>query len=228
MAEMMLKLTLKGRHVFLSGKIDDESAKAAIATLMYLEQEEPGAPIRLHINSSGGKVSAGLAIHDAMQLVSSPVHTVCLGHCESMAAILLAAGAAGQRAAMANARIMIHQPVLRAGESSNNSRKLAIHAASIERDRMLLATLISQHTGRPLSEIESLIEYDYVCDATEALALGLIDRVLEPGDLVPTPTALRANGSTTSSGGSRATEATEGAPPRDAPPAGAGDEDRTE
>jgi len=228
MAEMMLKLTLKGRHVFLSGKIDDESAKAAIATLMYLEQEEPGAPIRLHINSSGGKVSAGLAIHDAMQLVSSPVHTVCLGHCESMAAILLAAGAAGQRAAMANARIMIHQPVLRWSGSSHSSRQLAIHAASIERSRMRVATLISQHTGRPLSEIESLIEYDYVCDATEALALGLIDRVLEPGDLVPTATAPTANGSTTSSHRSRGTEAAEGAPPHDAPPLGAGDGDRTD
>ena len=183
LGELILGLSTRGRHVFVSGTIDDESAKAVISQLLYLEQESPGTPIRLHINSGGGKVQAGLAIHDVMQVLTSPVHTVCLGHCESMAAILLATGAAGERAAMPNARIMIHQPVRGAG-GGQNARQLAIHAASIESSRRRLAQLLADRTNRPLDEILRLIEYDHVCDAQQALELGLIDRVLDkPGCL---------------------------------------------
>ncbi len=176
--EMVLGLCTRGRHVFLTGHIDDESAKAVIAQLMFLEQEAPGVPIRLHISSGGGKVQPGLAIHDVMHSITSPVHTICLGHCESMAAVLLAAGEPGQRAAMPNVRVMIHQPRQPAGGASNNARQLAIHAASVERSRRKLAVLLAERTGKPLDEILELIEYDHVCDAQEALALGLIDRVI--------------------------------------------------
>ena len=90
LGEMVLGLCTRGRHVFLTGSIDDESAKVVIAQLMFLEQEAPGVPIRLHISSGGGKVQPGFAIHDVMHSITSPVHTICLGHCESMAAVLLA------------------------------------------------------------------------------------------------------------------------------------------
>lgn len=184
--ELVLALSAKGRHVFLSGTIDDDLAYRTIATLLYLDQQEPGVPIRMHINSSGGKVQAGLAIHDVMQTLGSPVHTRCLGHCESMAAILLAAGQAGHRSAMPNARIMIHQPVRTGGYSRTNAKQLQLSAASIDRSRLRLAQLLADHSGRPLSEIESLIEYDHECDAQEALELGLIDRIVRgPSDLMP-------------------------------------------
>ena len=186
LADLMMQLTLRGRHVFLTGHIDDESAKAVIATLMYLEQESPGTPIRLHINSGGGKVQAGMAIHDAMNSIHSPVHTVCHGTCSSMAAILLACGAAGNRSAAPNARIMIHQPVrTTGGKDSSNARQLQIHAQSIEKSRLRIAELLALRTGKPVSEIEALIEYDHVCDAGEAQKLGLIDRITRPGELVP-------------------------------------------
>jgi ATP-dependent Clp protease protease subunit len=181
--EMVLGLCTRGRHVFLTGSIDDESAKVVIAQLMFLEQEAPGVPIRLHISSGGGKVQPGFAIHDVMHSITSPVHTICLGHCESMAAVLLAAGEPGHRAAMANSRIMIHQPRLTGGGTSSTARQLAISAASIERSRRKLAVLLAERTGKPLDEVLDLIEYDHVMDAQEALALGLIDVVItKPGE----------------------------------------------
>lgn len=186
--ELVATLAVRGRHVFLSGPIDDESAKGVIAQLIYLEQEAPGQTISLHINSGGGKVQAGLAIHDVMKSLTSPVHTTCLGHCESMAAVLLAAGAPGGRAAMPNARVMIHQPVRTGGGGvGNNARQLSIHAASIEASRRRLAELLARYTGRPLDEISAVIEYDHVCDAHGALAFGLVDRVLGAvGEFPPT------------------------------------------
>lgn len=183
LSEMALNLAVKTRTVFLNGPISDASAAAIITQLLYLEQEAPYTPIRLHINSSGGKVQAGYAIHDTMQALTSPVHTVCLGHCESMAAILLAAGAEGHREALPNARIMIHQPVRTSGRA--NARELSIHAESIEKTRTRLNELVAQRTGRPVSEIEKLMEYDHVCDSSEALALGLIDKIVEHGSLLP-------------------------------------------
>lgn len=177
-AELLLSLAARSRQVFLSGSIDDESAKQCIATLLHLDESAPGTPIKLHINSGGGKVQAGLAIHDVMQVLRSPVHTTCLGHCESMAAVLLASGAVGERAALANARIMIHQPVRSSGASKSNARQLSIQHESIEWSRLRLAELLAQRTGRPLAEIEQLFEYDHVCTATQALSLGLIDKVL--------------------------------------------------
>ena len=129
-------------------------------------------------------MQAGLAIHDVMQSLTSPVHTICLGHCESMAAVLLAAGFAGERSAMPNARIMIHQPI-RHGGGSSNAKQLAISAAGIERSRRRIAELLARDTGRSVDDVLALIEYDHVCDAHEALTLGLVDRVLtEPGSYV--------------------------------------------
>ena len=106
LSELTTTLSCRHRQVFVSGTIDDELAKQVVAQLLFLDQEAPGEPIHMHINSSGGKVYAGLAIHGVMRAVRSPVHTTCLGHCESMAAVLLAAGEPGERCALKHARVM--------------------------------------------------------------------------------------------------------------------------
>ncbi|EOD17588.1 putative endopeptidase Clp, partial [Emiliania huxleyi CCMP1516] len=158
--------------------IDDESAKSVVALLLYLEGAEPGAPITLLINSGGGKVQAGLAIHDVMRSLSSPVHTACLGHCESMAAVLLAAGEQGHRTALPNSRIMVHQPTRRsAGGQSKTSRQLQISAEETEKSRLKLAECLARDTGKTLPEIEALLENDSYYSAAEARAMGLVDVV---------------------------------------------------
>ena len=124
-SELVTTLSTKSRHVFVTGSITDDSARAVIAQLLFLEDAAPGAPILMHINSGGGKVYAGLAIHDVMAAISSPVHTTCLGHCESMAAVLLAAGERGARYALPNSRVMIHKPVHRRQDSHTRSRSAA-------------------------------------------------------------------------------------------------------
>uniref|UniRef100_A0A7S3AY16 ATP-dependent Clp protease proteolytic subunit n=1 Tax=Haptolina ericina TaxID=156174 RepID=A0A7S3AY16_9EUKA len=181
MSELLVRLSTKSRHVFVSGTIDDEMAKAVIAQLLFLEQEGPGTPICMHINSSGGKVYAGLAIHDVMATIRSPVHTTCLGHCESMAAIILAAGEPGSRFALPNSKMMIHQPVRGASTTGkSNAREMAIQAAEIDRSRRKLATLLAQSTGQTVAEVEALLEHDHHMDAHQALALGLIDSIGAP------------------------------------------------
>ena len=120
---------------------------------------------------------AGLAVLNVMDSITSPVHTTCLGHCESMAAVLLAAGEPGSRVAMPHARVMIHQPVRGTSGGKSNARELAIQAAEIDRSRRKLATLLASATGRSLSEMEALIEHDHYCDAQQARELGLVDRV---------------------------------------------------
>lgn len=176
-AEMTMSLASKQRVVFLTGHIDDKSAQAVIAQLLYLEQEAPGTPIHLQITSGGGKVYAGLAIHDVMQSLESPVATTCLGHCESMAAVLLAAGAPGHRYALANSRVMVHQPTRSGGESSKNAKQLQITAAETEKSRMRLAQILADGTGRALADIELMLESDHYYSAPEAIEVGLVDHV---------------------------------------------------
>ena len=185
-AELALALSVRGRHVFLTGRVDEDSAKKVITMLMYLEQEAPGVPIRLHINSSGGKVQSGFAIHDVMQTISSPVHTVCLGRCASIAAVLLASGAEGHRTAAPHARIMIHQPT-RSGSARANAREMQTRADNIEQNRVRLADVLAARMGRPRAEVEKLLEHDTYCDTEAAIEYGLIDRVYTHAELVPQP-----------------------------------------
>ena len=180
LAEVPAALSLRHRQVFLTGHIDDASARLVIAQLLYLEEASPTEPIQLHINSSGGKVHAGIAIHDVMQSLRAPVYTTCLGHCESMAAVILAAGEKGERAAMPNARVMIHQPT-RTSSSKNSSKSLEIQAAELERSRLKLAELLAAATGKPRAEIEALLEHDTYYSAHGAVDLGLVDKVCAEG-----------------------------------------------
>jgi ATP-dependent Clp protease protease subunit len=167
---------LKKRQIFLSGHIDDASAKAVVAKLLYLESKAPGQPINLLITSGGGSVHAGLAVYDIMQYISSPVHTICVGHCESMAAILLAGGAKDKRTALPNARVMIHQNSLSVG-SRKHAKDIIIRGIESEHTNQKLAKLLAHHTGRSTEEIMSSMEYDNYMTVEDAVQFGLVDSV---------------------------------------------------
>ncbi len=176
--ELMHALAHRHRTIFLSGPINDESAKTIVAQLLFVDAEAPGKPVHLLISSSGGRVQAGTAIHDVMRSLRSPVHTTCIGHCESMAAVILAAGERGERRAMPNARIMVHQPTRSPGGASKTSKQLLISATETEKSRLKLAALLARDTGRSEAEMAELLEHDQYYSPDEARAAGIIDEVV--------------------------------------------------
>src|SRR6187401_1139759 len=141
---------LKDRIVFIGQPIDDFVGNLVIAQLLFLEAEDPDRDINLYINSPGGVVSAGLAIYDTMQFIKSDVATICMGQAASMAALLLAAGAAGKRSALPHSRIMIHQPL---GGSQGQATDIEIYTKEMLRIRTELYSIYSSHTGRQIEEI---------------------------------------------------------------------------
>jgi ATP-dependent Clp protease protease subunit len=167
---------LKDRIVFLGTQVNDEVANAIVAQLLFLQSDDPKADIHLYINSPGGSVTAGLAIYDTMQFVTCDVATYCIGQCASMGAVLLAAGAAGKRHALPNARIMIHQPL--AG-MEGTAEEILIHVKEFRKIKEKLNTILLKHTGHPLEKIQSDTERDNFMSAEEALGYRLIDRVIE-------------------------------------------------
>jgi ATP-dependent Clp protease protease subunit len=167
---------LRDRIIFLGHEIDDDFANLVIAQMLFLEAEDPEKDIALYINSPGGSVTAGLAIYDTMQYVRPDVATICLGQAASMAAWLLASGARGKRMALPNARIMIHQPM---GGVSGQATDIDIHAREILKLRERMNELLAAHTGKPIAEIARDTERDYHLSGAEALAYGLVDRVVE-------------------------------------------------
>ena len=166
---------LKDRIVFIGSPIDDDVANLVIAQLLFLEAEDPDKDINLYINSPGGIVTAGMAIYDTMQFIKPPVATVCLGQAASMAAVLLAGGAAGKRTALPNARILIHQPM---GGTRGQATDIKIQAEEILRMREHLNGILSKHTGQPLERIASDTERDYYMSSEQAKAYGIIDQVV--------------------------------------------------
>lgn len=171
------ELLYKHREVFLYGDINDGTAKEVIAQLLYLERQDPGKPITLFINSGGGKVSPGMAIHDVMQDLHSPIRTVCLGRCSSVAALLLAAGTRGTRHAAPNCKVMVHQPRVSL-VGSKLSKEIGIEHNRIESARLTLERLLVEYTGRPLHEIKAILdEGDHYMSAEEAKTLGLVDHI---------------------------------------------------
>ncbi|KAI8975207.1 Clp protease-domain-containing protein [Mycotypha africana] len=168
---------LKERIICLNGPVNDNVAATIVAQLLFLEAESTEKPISLYINSPGGSVTAGMAIYDTMQYISSPVSTFCNGQACSMGSLLLAAGAPGKRYALPNASIMIHQP---SGGAAGQASDIAIHAREILRVRERLNRIYQKHTGiRDLETIEKMVERDYFMTAEEAVNFGLIDKVLE-------------------------------------------------
>ena len=166
---------LKERIVLLGSPIDDDVANLIIAQLLFLEAEDPEKAIHLYINSPGGSVTAGLAIYDTMQYVRPDIATLCIGQAASMAAWLLAAGAPGRRLGLPNCRIMIHQPM---GGFQGQATDVDIQAREILKLRHRMNELLARHVSKPVEQIAKDTERDYYLSADEALAYGLIDRVM--------------------------------------------------
>ncbi len=167
---------LKDRIVFLGGPVTDDSANLIVAQMLFLEMEDPDADIMFYINSPGGSVSAGMAIYDTMQYVKPDVSTICIGMAASMGAFLLSAGAPGKRLALPNSEIMIHQPL---GRMQGQATDIKIHADRILKMKDSLNKILSERTGQPLDVIQKDTERDNFMSAQEAMAYGLIDKVIE-------------------------------------------------
>ena len=166
---------LKERIIFVTGPIEDYSASLVTAQLLFLEAENPTKDISFYINSPGGMVTSGLAIYDTMQYIRPPITTLCIGQAASMGSLLLAGGAEGQRFALPNARIMIHQP---SGGAQGQATDIEIHAREIIAMRARLNDLYVKHTGQTLDSIEKSMERDKFFSAEEAKDFGIIDEVL--------------------------------------------------
>ncbi|MEI3199870.1 MAG: ATP-dependent Clp endopeptidase proteolytic subunit ClpP [Lachnospiraceae bacterium] len=166
---------LKDRIIFLGEEVNDVSANLIVAQLLFLESEDPGKDIHLYINSPGGSVSAGWAIYDTMHYIKCDVSTICMGMAASMGAFLLAGGTKGKRMALPNAEIMIHQP---SGGAQGQASDIKIVADKILDTRRKLNQHLAANTGQPLEVIEVDTERDHYMSAEEALAYGLIDKVI--------------------------------------------------
>jgi len=173
---------LKERIIFLSGAVDDTVSTLITAQLLYLEAENPEKDISLYINSPGGVVSSGLAVYDTIQYIRPDVSTLCIGQAASMGSLLLAAGAAGKRYCLPNARIMLHQP---SAGFQGQSSDIEIHAREILSMRGRLNDVYAKHTGQELETIEKAVERDNFMSGHQAKEFGLIDEVVdhrEPAD----------------------------------------------
>ncbi len=167
---------LRERIIFVTGEVEDHMASVIVAQLLFLESENPSKDISMYINSPGGVVTAGLAIHDTMQYIKPRVSTVCIGQACSMGSFLLAAGEPGMRIALPNARIMIHQP---SGGARGMASDIEIQAREILRLRQRMNQHYANYTGKTLEEIEKAVDRDTWLDAAEAKEFGLVDKVFE-------------------------------------------------
>ena len=176
---------LRDRIIFVTGAIEDHMAAIITAQLLFLESENPKKDIFMYINSPGGVVTSGLAIHDTMQYIRPKVGTVCIGQAASMGSFLLAAGEPGMRVALSNSRIMVHQP---SGGAQGMAADIEIQAREILRMRSRLNSLYAKYTGKPIEDIEKAMDRDSFLEADEAKTFGLIDEVFDkrPDDATDT------------------------------------------
>jgi ATP-dependent Clp protease protease subunit len=170
---------LKDRIIFLGTAINDEVANLLIAQLLFLESEDPDKDINFYINSPGGVVTSGLAVYDTMQYIKPDVTTICIGQAASMGSLLLAAGAAKKRYALNNARIMIHQPM---GGFQGQASDIEIQAKEILRMKETLNTILKEHTGKDLAQIQKDTDRDYFMSGQEAKDYGIVDLVIRNRD----------------------------------------------
>ena len=177
---------LRERIIFLTGPVEDYSASLIVAQLLFLEAENPKKEISFYINSPGGVVTSGLSIYDTMQFIRCPVSTLCVGQAASMGSLLLTAGEKGQRFALSNARIMVHQP---SGGYQGQVTDIMIHARESEALKRRLNEIYVRHTNRSYEEIERALERDNFMTAEAAQEFGIIDQVLSKRpEPVATPT----------------------------------------
>ncbi len=170
---------LKERVIFVTGGVEDGMATLIAAQLLFLEAENPKKEIAMYINSPGGVVTSGLAIYDTMQYIKSPVITLCLGMAASMGSFLLMAGEKGQRIALPNSRIMVHQP---SGGYSGKAQDIRRHAEDIIKTKRRLNEIYAKHTGQPIEVVEETLDRDHFMTAQEAKDWGIVDNVWERRD----------------------------------------------
>jgi ATP-dependent Clp protease, protease subunit len=166
---------LRERIVFLNGEVNDTLSALVCAQLLFLEAENPNRPIHLYINSPGGVITSGLAMYDTMRYIKAPVHTLCMGTARSMGSFLLMAGEPGERAALPNASLHVHQPL---GGFQGQASDVMIHAREMEHTKRRVIRLYAEHCGRSYEEVERTLDRDHFMTADEALQWGLIDRVV--------------------------------------------------
>jgi ATP-dependent Clp protease, protease subunit len=167
---------LNDRVVFLGGEVNEDTANLIVAQLVHLESDDPDKDIHLYINSPGGSIYAGLAIYDAMQFIGCDVQTICYGIAMSMGSFLLAGGAPGKRFALPDSRILIHQP---SGGFQGQSTDIEIHAKEILALRARVDEIYAKHTGQAIERVHADMDRDRFFTAAEALAYGLVDRVID-------------------------------------------------
>ncbi len=166
---------LKDRIIFLSGEVNSVMANSIVAQLLFLEMEDPDADIQLYINSPGGSIVAGLAIHDTMKFIKCDVSTICVGMAASMGAFLLASGSKGKRYALSNSEVMIHQP---SGGTQGTTEDIKIMTDRILRHRSSLNKMLAKYTSKSIKQIEKDTDRDYFMTALEAKEYGIIDKIL--------------------------------------------------
>ncbi|HEY0105025.1 MAG TPA: ATP-dependent Clp protease proteolytic subunit [Rhizomicrobium sp.] len=166
---------LKERVIFITGAIEDYGASLITAQLLFLEAENPKKEVHMYINSPGGVVTSGLAIYDTMQLIRPPVQTFCIGQAASAATMLLMAGKKGERFALPNSRVLVHQP---SASYYGSAADIARHAEEVVKLKRRLNEIYARHTGRTVEEIERALDRDTYMTAEEAKAFGLIDQIM--------------------------------------------------
>ena len=177
---------LKERIIFITGPIEDGMSTLVVAQLLFLEAETPKKEISMYINSPGGAVTSGMAIYDTMHFIRPPVSTLCIGQAASMASLLLAAGEKGQRFALPNSRIMLHQP---SGGFEGQATDIMLHAQEILNLKKRLNEIYVHHTGQPLKKIEDALERDYFLTAEMAVEFGVVDKVIDKRPTQPATAA---------------------------------------
>ena len=169
---------LRDRVIFLGGAVDDETANAIVAQMLFLSREDENADIHFYINSPGGSISAGLAIYDTMHHIPCDVSTCCVGLAASMGAVLLMGGETGKRYALPNSSLLLHQPLIR-GSITGPATDLQIEAEEMLRVRGRLYRIISERTGKPFEQVEKDCDRNYWLDAQQSCDYGVVDGILE-------------------------------------------------
>ncbi len=172
------KKFLEKRKIFFWGPVFDDSAKEIVDQLMYLEMIDPGKEITLFINSPGGSVTSGLSIYDTMQMISSPVSTVCMGMAASMGSVLLSGGAKGKRFIYPNGEVMIHQPSI-GGPIQDRAADLIITAEEIKKTKIRLSQILADNCGKTLEQVLQDSDRDHWMDAQESVEYGIVDAVID-------------------------------------------------
>ena len=171
---------LRERIIFVNGEVNDAMSALVCAQLLFLEAENSKRPIHLYINSPGGVVTSGLAMYDTMQYINAPVHTLCMGTARSMGSFLLMAGEAGERAALPNASLHVHQPL---GGFQGQASDVLIQAEEMRQTKRRITQLYAQHCKRSYEDVERTLDRDHFMTAEQALEWGLIDRIVTHGSV---------------------------------------------